>query len=152
MSVKHIVWSTGAAFCLLLVHSGSAQTVNAQDRKFVMEAAKGGMMEVHLGRMGLERATNRAVRRFAQRMADDHSKGNAELSALAKQKGIALPPDNPSDIPRALSSKTGADWDKQYAKMMIEDHEKDIAEFEKEVRMGTDPNIKKWASDTLPTL
>jgi putative membrane protein len=65
--------------------------LGSDDRKFVMEAAHGGMMEVHLGRMAADKATNPDVKAFGQRMVDDHSKANSELMALASQKGITLP-------------------------------------------------------------
>ena len=35
---------------------------------------------------------------------------------------------------------------------MVQDHKKDIAEFQKEANSGSDPDIKNFASQTLPTL
>jgi len=35
---------------------------------------------------------------------------------------------------------------------MIDDHSKVIAAFEKEIASGSDPDVKAWASKTLPTL
>ena len=82
------------------MQSGSMQnmpsntTLDASDRKFVTEAAHGGMMEVNLGHTAVDKATNPDVKQFAQRMIDDHSKANSELMALASQKGVNLPSDN----------------------------------------------------------
>jgi putative membrane protein len=36
--------------------------------------------------------------------------------------------------------------------MMLKDHEKDVSEFEKQSTKGTDPEVKAFASKTLPTL
>jgi putative membrane protein len=69
----------------------SNTTLNSDDRKFIMDAAHGGMMEVKLGQMAVDKATNPDVKQFGQRMVDDHSKANSELMALASQKGITLP-------------------------------------------------------------
>jgi putative membrane protein len=69
----------------------SSQALSSDDRKFITEAAHGGMMEVHLGHMAVDKATNPDVKQFAQRMVDDHSRANSELMALASQKGITLP-------------------------------------------------------------
>jgi putative membrane protein len=77
--------------------------LDSKDRQFVMEAAHGGMMEVSLGRMAVDKATNPDVKQFAQRMVDDHSKANAELQQLASQKGIALPA---GDMPMADQTST----------------------------------------------
>jgi len=104
-----------------------------------------------MGHLGLERGSSDGVKSFAKRLIDDHTKGNQELQGLAKQKGVMLPADNPG-MPAALTTKTGKDFDQAFAKTGVEDHEKDIKEFEKEASSGSDPDIKSWASKTLPTL
>jgi putative membrane protein len=45
-----------------------------------------------------------------------------------------------------------ATFDKDYMAAMVKDHEKDVAEFEAEAKDGSDPDVKAWASKTLPTL
>jgi putative membrane protein len=35
---------------------------------------------------------------------------------------------------------------------MVRDHEKDVAEFQKESTSGSNPALKEFASKTLPTL
>jgi len=35
---------------------------------------------------------------------------------------------------------------------MLDDHVKDVAAFEKESTSGTDPDVKAFATKTLPTL
>lgn len=41
-----------------------------------------------------------------------------------------------------LSKLLGAEFDREYAKLMVKDHEKDVAEFEKESQDGKDESIK----------
>jgi len=130
-----------------------ADNLSAQDRKFMEDAAKGGMKEVHMGHLGMEKGMSQGVKSFSQRLINDHSKANEELTALAKKKGVTLPADDPrmvSSMP--LAKQTGADFDKAFAKDMVEDHQKDVAAFEKEASSGSDPDLKNWASKTLPTL
>jgi putative membrane protein len=130
-----------------------AQTLSEQDRKFVQDAAKGGMMEVHMGQLGLERGSSPAVKSLSQHLVNDHTAANQELTALAKQKGVSLPGDDAqmaASMP--FATKSGDDFDKAFARTAVEDHQKDIAEFEKEARSGNDPDLKNWASKTLPTL
>ena len=61
------------------------------DTKFMKEAAQGGMAEVALGQLAVEKASNADVKKFGQRMVDDHSKANDKLKQLASQKNVALP-------------------------------------------------------------
>ena len=131
----------------------SAQGLSEQDQKFVQNAAKGGMMEVHMGQLGMERGASPGVKSLSQHLINDHKAANQELAALAKQKGVSLPGDDAqmaASMP--FATKSGDDFDKAFARAAVEDHQKDIAEFEKEARSGNDPDLKNWASKTLPTL
>jgi len=127
----------------------------AQDHNFLMDAAMGGMEEVELGRMATTQGASDAVKQFGQRMVDDHSKANQELMSIAQGKGITLPTEmdekHKKDVTK-LSSLTGADFDREYGKMMLSDHRKDVSEFEKQSTRGTDADLKAFASKTLPTL
>jgi putative membrane protein len=97
----------------------SGTTLNSDDRKFIMNAAHGGMMEVKLGHLAADKATDADVKQFGQRMVDDHSKANSELMALASQKGITLPASsdsammNQSDQSSSMSSSTAQSTDQQ---------------------------------------
>ena len=51
------------------------------------------MAEVALGQLAVEKASNADVKKFGQRMVDDHSKANDKLKQLASQKNVALPQD-----------------------------------------------------------
>ena len=127
----------------------------AQDHNFLMDAAMGGMEEVELGRLATQQGASEAVKQFGQRMVDDHSKANQELMSIAQSKGITLPTEmdekHKKDVTK-LSSLTGADFDREYGKMMLSDHRKDVSEFEKQSTRGTDADLKAFASKTLPTL
>lgn len=130
-------------------------TVNSKDRDFMMEAAMGGMMEVELGRVAAQQGASDGVKQFGQRMVDDHSKANSELMTLASSKGITLPTaldDKHRQGVTKLSAMSGAEFDRAYMKMMVSDHKKDVAEFEKQSTRATDPDVKAFATNTLPTL
>src|SRR5437764_6945175 len=65
----------------------------SEDVEFVLDAAKGGMAEVELGKLAAERAKSDEVKKFAQRMVDDHTKAGDQLKSIAERKGIKLPQD-----------------------------------------------------------
>ena len=120
-----------------------AGKLSAADKAFMMNAAKGGMMEVEWGKLAAQNGQNADVKKFGNRMVTDHSKANSELMALAKEEGVSLP-----------AAKSPGKWksDKDYMDMMVKDHQADLAEFQKEAQSGTDPDVKAFAAKTLPTL
>jgi len=133
----------------------AAATPSTAPSRFAREAANGGMSEVELGRLAVERATNPAVKAFGQRMVDDHSKANVELQAIASQAGIALPGQvdaKEKQIYDRLAALSGAAFDRAYIDDMVKDHKADIALFEKASRASGDSPLKKFAADKLPTL
>jgi len=132
-----------------------SSSLSSDDRKFAMEAAMGGMLEVELGRLATQQGASAAVKQFGQRMVDDHSKANDELKQVASTKGIALPTEldeKHKDQLAKMQKMTGADFDKAYSKAMLSDHVKDVAAFEKQSTKGGDADLKAFASKTLPTL
>ena len=129
--------------------------LSSQDRNFIMDAAMGGLEEVELGRIAAQQGMSAEVKQFGQRMVDDHSQANSELMSLAASKGITLPTEldqkHRSEVTK-LSGMSGADFDREYTKMMLSDHRKDVSEFEKQSTRGTDADLKAFATKTLPTL
>jgi Predicted outer membrane protein len=125
------------------------------DQTFLKEAAEGGLAEVELGQLAVEKSSSEDVKSFAQRMVEDHGKANEDLKQLATQKGVSLPSE-PTAKQKAkkehLSKLSGDEFDRAYMSDMLKDHRTDIAAFEKESDSGKDSDIKKFASQALPTL
>lgn len=133
----------------------SNKSVSSADSKFMTEAAQGGMAEVKLGELAASKGATPEIKAFGQRMVVDHGKANADLKTLAAAKGVTLPTDVNSeqkDMYDKLSKLSGAAFDSAYVKGMVEDHEKDVAEFEKESTGAVDSDVKSLAVRTLPTL
>lgn len=125
------------------------------DVDFMNGAAAGGMAEVELGKLAGAKAQNAEVKAFAQKMVEDHSKAGEELKQLAAQKKVPLPPDvlpSHKEVMAKLSKLNGADFDKEYVKAMVADHEKDVATFESVSKTAADADVKAFAAKTLPTL
>jgi len=125
------------------------------DRKFVKDAAQGGMAEVELGQLAAEKASSDDVKKFGQRMVDDHSKANDDLKQLATKKGVHVPQQlsaKDKATKARLSKLSGEQFDKAYMANMVRDHKKDVAEFRRETESAKDPDVKNFAASTLPTL
>lgn len=129
--------------------------VTSDHEEFMKKAASGGLMEVELGKYATNNASSPKVKEFGQTMVTDHSKANEELKALAAQKNVSLPltpmPEHQEHI-NTLESKKGAEFDKAYMSMMVEDHQHDVEEFEKAANSSSDPEVKAFAAKTVPVL
>ncbi|OQP39895.1 hypothetical protein A4H97_16885 [Niastella yeongjuensis] len=130
-------------------------TVDDKTHTFMNDAAVGGMTEVEVSKLASERAMNPRVKGFAEMMVRDHSAANDELKTIARGKNVNLPAElggKNADHVTDLSKKKGADFDKAYMKMMVSDHKDVVDAFEKTAKDGTDPDVKTFASQKLPTL
>lgn len=134
---------------------GMTAGMSQQDHRFVMETAMGGLKEVELGRIAAQQGASDAVKQYGQRMVDDHTKANSELMTLATSKGMTLPTEldekHRNDVTK-LSGMSGAEFDRAYARMMVNDHKKKVDNFEKQSQRGGDPDLKAFATKTLPTV
>lgn len=128
--------------------------LDRSDRKFVEEAAHGGMAEVELGRLAQQRAADSQVKAFGERMVVDHGKANDELMQLVSARGLQLPEPDRGHMKDAerLGKLSGSKFDMAYMKHMLDDHKKDVAAFQKASRSAKDPEIRAFAAKTLPTL
>ena len=125
------------------------------DSTFLKKAAQGGLAEVELGQLATQKASSEEVKKFGQRMVDDHTKANEQLKQVAAEKKMDLPQtlDAKDKATKArLEKLSGEQFDKAYMRDMVKDHRKDVAEFEHESKMAKDPAIKSFAEQTLPTL
>lgn len=129
--------------------------LSAADQKFVREAVQGGMAEVELGKLATEKASNEAVKKFGQRMVDDHTQAGEQLKAIAGSKGIEVPEKLSAKDQMTkdrLSKLSGEQFDKVYMNDMVKDHTQDVADFRRESTSGRDSDVKGFAAKTLPTL
>ncbi len=125
------------------------------DQLFAAAATSGGLSEVSMARIALQRGSSDEVKLFAQRMINDHSKANNELINLATSKAMPLPMsleirDRADEA--ILSGKTGDEFDKAYIHQQLAAHMGAVALFEAEAARGRDPQLQAWAAKMLPTL
>jgi putative membrane protein len=134
--------------------TSAKDALDQEDRTFVKEAAIGGMAEVELSKIA-QKSENGDVKRFAERMIEDHTKANDQLTSIATGLGVDLPKTVDSEHERMrekLQTLHGKAFDDQYMRDMVEDHNKAVKLFQQEERSGHNPELKQFAQKTLPTL
>lgn len=132
-----------------------AGAVSRQDRKFVEDAAMGSMAEVQFGQIATQRAQHQAVRDFGNTMVSDHTPANQRLMTIAATLGI-MPPDKLDFMHRHTAKKLGKaegrEFDEDYIKGQVKDHEKMIELMEDQIKEGQNADLKQLATDLLPKL
>ena len=134
--------------------NGGNGTLSTSDRNFIINAEQSGLHEVQMGMLGVERGTNRDLKVYAQQMLDDHTLSNAEIAALARLKGVTLPnPDKTDPAVVKLSALSGLEFDQEFARQEIDNHLRNLAQFEKEDQSAAaDPDVKGFAHSALPKM
>ncbi|GAB3536892.1 hypothetical protein GCM10027443_28380 [Pontibacter brevis] len=131
-----------------------------EDRKidqsdFMTQAASNNMLEIEAGRLAQQKGQSQAVKDFGQMMVTDHTQATEKLQSLASQQNIALP-DSMSqehmDQLQSLRDKSGAEFDQEYADLMVSSHEEAVSLFEDASNNMENAEVKNFATTTLPKL
>lgn len=160
---KEVVMNKRISYLLMLCflfagavsYAAADKNLAKEDKKFLNDAANGGMMEVQLGQLAEQKATSPDVKNFGARMVTDHGKANDELKKIAARKGATLPGKLESKLKsnvERLTKLSGGDFDKKYMHEMVKDHTKDVAEFRDATTKVKDPDLNAFAAKTLPIL
>jgi putative membrane protein len=141
---------------LCMVGSGFAQTpqLSAVDKDFIKAAASNGLAEIQLAKLASGQASREAVREFASHLEKDHSAANVELLKILTDQGLDVPRDMEPYLSASkhLDGLKGEAFDRAYLQHLIQEHEEAIAHFTKETKEGQNPQLKSFASKTLPNL
>ena len=115
------------------VGTGGAGADVKSDDDFVRDVAIKNLAEIELSRLALEKATSVDVKSFAQRMIDEHGAAGNKLKSAASGVAFDWPAqldEKSRKIAEELAEKHGADFDREYAKAMVESHQDLAAKLE----------------------
>jgi putative membrane protein len=160
---KHIAMMLATVGLTVSAYSQEISATNSV--KFLQTAATTGMNTVALGNLGEKRLQNQDVKNYAFEFLNDQIAANVKLKALAKRKKIKLPdpmttPINSmqtridtavQDTAAAITDSLKTDFDSEYLKTAIDDHQKAITLFEQGSKVQ-DANISSFARRYLPIL
>ena len=131
-------------------------TLNRKDMKFVMLANSSNMMELELSQIAVQKATNPAVKDFANMMVQHHTQAGQEMKQMLSAKGTMIPDTAMLSRHRTrmdlLHTMQGAEFDRAYMRIMVDAHEEDVDEYEDETTDAKDADIRAFAKKMLPTL
>lgn len=126
------------------------------DEAFLKEAAQSGAAEIEASKLAVTKAKTPEVKKFAESMIADHTKVDGELKALAAAKNVKLP-EGPSVKHKTelklIDTGDNDKFDERYVRSFgVKAHQETIKLFEEGARDAKDPEVKAWATKTLPAL
>lgn len=143
-----------AAAVLFASGAWAAGKLDASDTSLLKDIAQANMAELETGKLALEKSSSANIKKFAQMMVDDHTKGLSDVKALASAKGAELP-DGPDMKRRAVlvefKALQGDTFDSRYVKQVgVGDHEAAEKLLKKTQADAKDADLKALANKMLP--
>jgi len=141
---------TAAVFCSAAAFAqtpdSAAPAPKSPDKMFLHKASMGGYAEVQLGQLAVQKGNSDDVKKFGQKMVDDHTALNDQMKPFVESAGLQ-PPTHLDKKDQAeydkLSGLSGDDFDKEYIAFMVKDHHADLREFRREEATTTDASLKE---------
>ena len=136
--------------------AADAADMTMDSETFVEEAAAVGLLEMRLGELALRQAISPPVKELAQAIVKDHSAAQEELRGIARALELEIPIDLPSDKQNTLqhlSGLSGADFDREYARTMVDDHRIALDTFRQAATHAeVAPELQRFAATQIAIL
>jgi putative membrane protein len=126
------------------------------DVEFLQDANSANIAQIAMAHAAESAAKNPGVRALATRIASSHNKADQALRLMAPRKHVDLPrtanaTDN-GEIAELHTHKKGGDFDAQYVRDVLADHDRMIRMYEAARNGSMDADIRGYADTMLPAL
>ncbi len=130
--------------------AGGAPGKSMDDITFVKQASEGERKEMSSARSALPQLKRPELKRLAETLVNDHGNANARLAKIAEARGWPMAAASPPEPP--ASGTASGDFDARWTAEMIAGHERSVALYRAQAQAGEDPELRRYARDTLPTI
>ncbi|SDJ25751.1 DUF4142 domain-containing protein [Nonomuraea jiangxiensis] len=149
-----ITIAVAAVAPLVAAGAVTAPKVSDQDRAFLVQAHQGNLAEIQAGHAAAN-ATKQEVRAVAAMLVRDHTNLDSAVMQEADRAGVELPGEPNPQQRSALAqvtTKSGESFDKAWVASQITGHRQTLEAIEKQLREGTNADVKKVAYDARPVV
>jgi putative membrane protein len=153
MNLNYSLFNTSVLGVMVAV--SPAYAISTQD--FVHTASIANEFEIESSQLALEKSQNDNIKKFAQRMVDDHTKTGEKMKEVLSSTDLKVKPADKLDNKHQkmldkLKSASNDNFDRQYVSIQNEAHREAVDLFDSYSKSGKDARLKGFASETLPTL
>jgi putative membrane protein len=130
---------------------GAPDTGLMRDKVFVMEVGEVAVAELQFGQLAAQKGSNDDVKKFGQKMVDDHN----ELVDLLKPMAASIEVKLPTKMNKAdqtendkLKGMSGPDFDKEFLTYIIAEHRHNLREYRDETQATNNAELRDAALNT----
>lgn len=125
---------------------------------------QGNLHEIAVGKLAMRTSKTAAIKDYGKMLVTDHQKNDRELMAIAKKHGQMIPKESSlseqdksdmkdaQDAVKKLQGMKGADFDREFLQMAVQDHEKDLARVDTAIGEVQSDDLKTQLQDMKPVL
>jgi putative membrane protein len=131
--------------CAAMLIAPAAKAQSDDDKTFLSMAAQSDQNEIALSKVASDKATNPAVKAFADKMVKEHTAMTESMKPFADKWGLTPPMGPDADHQKELdklNGLSGKDFDKEYTDQMVTDHTKALSAFTKEAKDTKDAKFR----------
>ena len=145
--------NVGISLLLGVLSCGVARAAEGPSTAEVLgKVHRSNLQEIEMGKMAQDHGMSKEVKYFGKTLVKDHSSADKKVVALAKDEKINLTAVTPPAGAQPDQKHTGTAFDDAFAKKMLADHQKAIAEVTAARDATTDPKLKQLLTNMLPVL
>jgi putative membrane protein len=134
--------------------TGAASAADPPDTATVLgKLHQSDQKEIAAGKLAQTNGTSKQVKDYGKMLEKDHTAADKKVAALAKQEKIDLASATPGGSSNDMSGMAADPmFDTKFAREMVDDHRKDIAEVTQARDATADAKLKKLLTELVPTL
>lgn len=130
--------------------------LSTTDRSFVSKVYMGNQAEIDVARMVESSGARDEVKEYARKLREDHEEANEKLKRIADQSQTDMQASadhkKHEQITNRFRNLSGAKLDREFLSHAVKEHQADIREYQKISENAQHPELKEYASNTLPKL
>jgi len=125
-----------------------------RDQRFVANATEEGIADIKLSELAVQKGSL-ATKELAQKMIEDHSGINKDLSTVADSLGVILPrkmnKEQQAEYDK-LNRLSGKDFDTEYVTYLDHNHRQNLHLFHMEAAVAADTDLQEEVIKSLRTM
>lgn len=132
----------------------AADGLRAGEKAFLAKAVETARQQMRLAEVGASKADSSEVRSHALQLASDYRDLNDALESLIRRKGglAGAPAGATSEAYQRLTEKSGADFDREFVRVVAAASGQAMNLFETAVAEAKDSDVRDFAANELPIL